>query len=431
VEESIMAVDLLNQVQTHFDASAVRDLGVVLDEQPDRVEQTLSLGAATILAGLARAARSPQEAGRLVDVLKNEPAAASGPGPAPREGSPEAIARRGEPLLRSIFGDRLGGVIDLIADDSGAKSTSVAALLGALAPAISGLIRESLGGRGLDPDALRGLMADQADAVARRAPGGLADVLGVRSLTDFESDAPAAPSRGRRAEWIASARARPRSHWVASIAIGLLALVVGFLMLPRKIDPDASSELASAPATNRPATELARETREAPPAVPADPVSAEGRPLVETAAHRVSLALPGDVKLEVPAGSYLEGMVRALREGKPAESRSFVAGELTFDGDGSLTPEAEASIAQLARVVQAFPDVKLRVDGRQTLKDVDREKARESALRRAEAVREALVRAGVPADRVVAGTVAADLPAEHPAAVAESDVPISIALLAE
>ncbi|KAJ3061143.1 hypothetical protein HK102_009221, partial [Quaeritorhiza haematococci] len=48
-----------------------------------------------------------------------------------------------------------------------------------------------------------------------------------------------------------------------------------------------------------------------------------------------------------------------------------------------------------------------------------------------EAVREALVRAGVPADRVAAGTVPANLPAGHPAAVPAADVPISISLIAE
>ncbi len=420
-----MTVDILSHVQSLFDASAVRDLGVVLDEQPDRVEHPLALGAATILAGLARAARSPHEGGRLIDALGREPSATAGPGPAPREGSPEALAHRGEPLLRSIFGDRLGGVIDLIADDAGSRSDSVAALLGALAPAIAGRIREALGGREIDPDALRALLADQADAIARQAPGGLADVLGVRTLTD---PAPAAPPRGRGViEGVAPDRSR--SRWVAPVALGALALLVGFLLLPREIDPDASE--APAPATDRTAAEPARVTADAPSPPPADQVTAEGRPLVATAAQRVSLALPGDVKLEVPAGSYIEGMVQALRKGKPVESRAFVAGELTFDDRGGLTPEAEASIAQLARVAGAYPDVKLRVDGRETLRDVDAEKAREAALRRAEAVRDALVRAGVPADRVAAGTVAADLPAEHPAAVAEADVPISVSVVAD
>ncbi|WP_165246348.1 DUF937 domain-containing protein [Paludisphaera soli] len=423
-----MAVEFLSKVQSLFDASVVLDLGVALDEQPDRVEQTLALGAPTILAGLVRAAHSPDEAGRLIDALGRDPGATPGPEPALSDVSPEALARSGRPLLRSIFGDRLGGVIDLLADDTGARSTSVAALLAALAPALAGLIRESLDGRGADPDALRRLLADQVGSVARRAPGGLADVLEVRSLTDLAATPrdPSAIAPGLRIERVEP----PRPRWVAPVALGVLALVVGFLMLPRKIDPDAAQDPLRAPATNEPATDLARESADAPP--PADDVvTAEGRQVVETAARRVSLALPRDVKLEVAAGSYLEGMVQALRQGKPTVSRGFVAGELTFDGDGALTTGAVASIGQLARVAEAYPDVKLRVDGRETLRDADPDEAREAALRRAEAVREALVRAGVATDRVAAGTVPANLPAGHPAAVSAADVPISISLIAE
>lgn len=441
-----MAIDLLGQAKRIFDGDAVRGLGVALDEQPDRVEQALALGGPAILAGLANALADPREGGRVADAIRDEPRDEPGLGPVGdliRGGSLDAIVGRGQALLRTILGDRLGRVMDLIADDSGARPASVATLMGVLAPVLAGLIREAVASRGLGLDALRDLLAGQRDAIARQAPGGLAEVLGLNGLADLGAARPApaatagerpavavrpAATTGRSAPRVVTPAADPSAsaaRWALPAALGFLVLVGAYYLLPRDASRfDLPDDKAEAPAGNRPAIVADRD-------VPPAPATVEGRPVEETTSKAVSLALPGDVVIEAPEGSYIESMVQALRDGKVAESRTFVAGDLTFDADDRPTAEAARPIGLIAKVAAAYPDVKLKVNGRESLKDAKAVVSREQALRRAEAVREALVRAGVPADRVGVEVVAPNLPAEHPAAVAEDDVPISLSIVAE
>ena len=223
----------------------------------------------------------------------------------------------------------------------------------------------------------------------------------------------------------AAAPSASAARWALPAALGFLVLVGAYYLLPRDASRfDLPDDKAEAPAGNRPAIVADRD-------VPPAPATVEGRPVEETTSKAVSLALPGDVVIEAPEGSYIESMVQALRDGKVAESRTFVAGDLTFDADDRPTAEAARPIGLIAKVAAAYPDVKLKVNGRESLKDAKAVVSREQALRRAEAVREALVRAGVPADRVGVEVVAPNLPAEHPAAVAEDDVPISLSIVAE
>jgi len=411
-----MSVDLLSQVKQAFDAPAVREMGVALDEPPERVEQALALGAPAMLAGLLRAANLPDSAGALMDALKGVAGSASLPGEAP--------GREGQPMLRALFGERLGRVIDVIADACGASSASTTAILGALAPVVARLVREALGGS-FSLDGLRRLLAAQAPAIARSAPGGLADALGVNSLAELGTPAPRIPAE-RPAPHVEGPEAVESSlaRWGIPVALGVLVLFAAYSLLPPTREAEAPAVPGAPPEPGRPAAEVADRAA-------ATDRTAEGRPVVETSAKRAAIELPGGGVIEAPEGSYLATMVEVLRAGKPVEARAFVAGDLAFDADGALAPGAKAAVDRIAKVAAAFPDAKFRVDGRETLKDVDPEKAREAARRRAEAVREALVAAGVPAERISADVVAPNLPAEHPAAVGADDVPISISILAD
>lgn len=440
-----MTADLLGRLNQAFDAHAVQKLSVALDEQPDRVEQAIALSGPAILAGLLHAVTSSRDATRVMDELKNAPERAAGLEDTATGVSAEDLARGGESFLHAIFGDRLGRVVDLIADDSGARSTSAAAILAALAPTAAGLIRDALGAQGLNLDSLRRLMGEQAKTITHETPGGLAEAIGLKSLA--QPTKPESAMHGTTAGRIASRAPQPHpqshhqhqhehehvhgsllSRWGIPVALGVLVLLAAYSLLPPNFERNAPADRAKAPEGNRPATDLARGESEKP--IPSPALTTEGRPVVATAARGVSLALPGDVTIEVPAGSYLEAMVKVLRDVKSTTSQTFVAGELAFDGEGRLTSESDGAIERLAKVALAYPNVKLKVNGRETLEG-DADNARKVAASRAEAVREALVKAGVPADRLTTGTVAANLPAEHPAAVAEADVPISITIQVE
>ncbi|MDR3620956.1 MAG: DUF937 domain-containing protein [Paludisphaera borealis] len=441
-----MAVDLLSKMKDFWTSEAIHQLSVMLNAQPDRVEQALSLGAPTILAGLLKAATGTTDAHRLVDLVNREPeemaqfGGLSGllnhlAGLGDVVGL-DPLVKYGRSALRSIFGDKLDAVLNLIATDSGTKPTTAAALMSLLAPTLMGMIREETATRGLTGDSLRNLLLAQRDSIAALAPGKLAETLGVRSLADLGtwSDPARTPAPSPVAASPGSAKGSPASvhsttvhrtmpvskgpsptRWAIPLALGLLAVAAGYYLLPQANPPRLE---------NKPihTADLARSADPAPdktahvnaPAVVRDDVTspattADGRRVVETGAKRISLALPGDATIEVPEGSYLEAAVKMLRDETAKTAQTFEADGLAFDQNSKLTPDSAHSAEHLATIAKAYPKAKLKIEARESPGGADDQKERlATAQKQADAVRDALIGAGVPGERVVAEVRAAD-----------------------
>lgn len=438
-----MAVELLGKLKDFWTGDAIQQLSVMLDEQPDHVVQALSLGAPAILAGLLQSATGA-DARRLVHLVKNEPEEMARFGGL--TGLLEHLAGLGDvagldPLvqygrtaLRSIFGDKLDRVLELIGTDSGAKSTTVAALMSLLVPTLMGMIRKETAGSELSPESLREFLTSQRDSIVAHAPGNLASTLGVRGLAELGTvyepttrPAPATvPTSGPVSTMPGFARgtpvaapapgesnSSPASWWAIPVALGVLALAAGYFLLPEANPPGPMAADEGAPADlNRPA-QTARNEKPVLPTPRADvtepAVTADGRPVVETGARRVSMALPNDAAIDVPEGSYLEAAVKMLRDDKAKSAQTFTADGVTFNQDSSLTTESAQSVEHLAKIATAYPKSKIKIEAREAPGGPDdKEQRRGTAQKRADAFRDVLVQSGLPAERVTAEVVAGD-----------------------
>ena len=94
-------------------------------------------------------------------------------------------------------------------------------------------------------------------------------------------------------------------------------------------------------------------------------------------------------------------VVKSLTDGAGAtSSKSTVADDLRFDdATGKLKSESSAATTRLAKVLTAFGKVKLKIEGH-TDNMGDPGDNKKKSLERATAVKDALVEAGVPADRI-------------------------------
>jgi outer membrane protein OmpA-like peptidoglycan-associated protein len=337
-------------------------------------------------------------------------------------GSMEALIKHGQAVLSSLFGGKLNAVVDLITRSSGIKSSSAASLLGMLAPLLMGVLRKETVSQGLSPASLTDLLTGQKDAIARLAPAGLSHALGLKSLTDLVSAADSIKMAGagaaREVGRTAAAAASEGSAWLRWAApLALLAAVLLGLYYwsggqgePVR-NPAGPPEIAQATRVGVDAARKATERATQGVQDAGQLLTQDGKALIETASHRVSLSLPGNIKLDVPENSYLQAMVRYFNDGAGTrEPKSLVADNLNFEGNTTkLSVDSSTAITSLATIMRAFNTAKLKIEGH-TDNVGDPAQNRKVALERATAVKDALVKAGAPADRITVEGVGPDRP---------------------
>jgi outer membrane protein OmpA-like peptidoglycan-associated protein len=426
-----MATNLIDLAKGYLTNEVVKRIGDTLGESPERTEKAAEAGISSILAGFLNLA-STSGVSRLFEMFKHEPSELAhlggldgvfgNLGSLLSQGSMDSLIKHGQTLLASLFGGKVNSIIDLISRSSGIKSSSAASLLGLLAPLVMGVLRKETVARGSSPESLTHLLMSQKDAIARLAPPGLSSALGLNSLADLgsASDSIKAAGAGAAREFgrTASAAASQGSEWLrwAAPLAAVAALLLGlYWWSGRPTEPPANPaqppEIAQATkrVMERAGENLDRAGRAVKDA--GNRLTEDGKALVEAVSRKVSLSLPGNVKLDVPENSYLRGMVESFQEGAGSrEPKPFVADNLDFEGTTSkLAPDSPAAIASLATIMKAFSTAKLKIEG-YTDNVGDAAQNRKIALDHATAVKDALVKAGVPADRIIAEGVGPDRP---------------------
>jgi outer membrane protein OmpA-like peptidoglycan-associated protein len=404
-----------------------------LGENPDHVEKAIGAGIPSILAGLMKMLSS-SGASRLSEILKQQPTELSNVGGLDGVlgnlgslfggGSLDGLMKYGQTLLNSLFGGQLSSIVDVITKSSGIKANSAGSLLSMLAPLLMGLLRKETAARGSSLASLTDLLMGQKDAIAKAAPAGLASALGLKNLDDLGSTVDSIKLAGagvaREAGRTAAGAARTGSEWLrwaaplallAAVALGLYFLYGGQGMpQPNQAQP---SDLAQA---NRAVTDSARSASNRATQGLSDAgkaLTTDGKALVETASRMVPLSLPGNIKLDVPENSYLQAMVKFCTDGASGAARdakNFVADNLNFEGStASLSPDSSTAITSLATIIKAFNSAMLKIEGH-TDNVGDPGQNKKTSLERATAVKDALVKAGAPADRITVEGVGSERP---------------------
>jgi OmpA-OmpF porin, OOP family len=130
-----------------------------------------------------------------------------------------------------------------------------------------------------------------------------------------------------------------------------------------------------------------------------------------TPARMTSVALPGEVSLNVPQGSASYDLARYLESGSATDvPRTFVFDRIQFEsGSAQLTPEGRRTVDQLAAILKAYPPVAVRLEGyTDNLGESEANKA--LAGERAASVKSMLESQGIAADRLSAYGYGADNP---------------------
>ena len=90
--------------------------------------------------------------------------------------------------LSSLFGGNLKEVTNLISKDSGVSSNSTSSLIGFLAAIVMSLVGKQVVGNGLNANGLSGLLSGQKSFLAGLIPSGIAGLLGLAGLNKITSN---------------------------------------------------------------------------------------------------------------------------------------------------------------------------------------------------------------------------------------------------
>src|SRR5262245_4268695 len=119
-----MAVNLIEQAKSYLTSEVVDRVAGLLGESPDRTEKAVEAGIPALLAGLVNTAATPAGAGRLFDMLKQEPHEVAHVGGLDSilgnlggllsGGSLSSLTQYGMTVLKALFGGKLDSVLDVI-----------------------------------------------------------------------------------------------------------------------------------------------------------------------------------------------------------------------------------------------------------------------------------------------------------------------------
>ena len=278
----------------------------------------------------------------------------------------------GQEILYLTFADKLKAVSERIAAASGVTNDSASSLLSLTAPIVVGILGRVRATQGLNATRLTALLLSQKNTIVAQAPAGLAEAFGMSDLTKLgtrpTSVATAvtpAPIRRRAVEPEQDKSTLKKWRWplLGAVAAGLIYFLVG----------GDSGKTRSLMINWQPAST---------PAI-------------------VSVTLPGGAALSLEEGSFNHNVAKFLGDlTDTAVPKAFVFDHMNFDfGTTRLTAESEQTVGNLSAILRAYPGVDVRLEGHTDGVGSEANNKR-SALERAVAVKEVLIRNGIDATRM-------------------------------
>jgi OmpA-OmpF porin, OOP family len=205
-----MSINLLDMAKGVLTPDMISKAAGLLGESPEGTTKALGGVLPLVLGGMADHSSKPAGAEALLGVLTSGKA---GSGTLDNLGSllgggaqSSDMMSMGSGLVGSMFGEKAGGLANLVSSFSGIKSGSASGLMGMIAPILMGLIGKQLtgaGGGGLNLGSLTSLLGGQKDAVAAAMPdgikAGLGNIPGLGFLTGASTATKAAVGAGAAA----------------------------------------------------------------------------------------------------------------------------------------------------------------------------------------------------------------------------------------
>jgi outer membrane protein OmpA-like peptidoglycan-associated protein len=439
-------MSILNSLKGMIGNEVVSGLASHLGESNDGVNKAMGGILPSLLGGLMN---SKQEDHSMLGGLLSQAGGLGGDGIASSllsglvgGNSNSGLGSIGSSLVSGLLGNKLGGVADLIGKFAGVKSSSSNSLMSMGGSLIASYLGKKMLGDKLNFGGILNMITGQKDEIAKAAPAGLGSLLGLGNLFDGGTEkVTAAASAVTGAATAATSKVtdtvssfgnnddngkKKGMGWLLPLAlIGLLGAGLwwwsnrdkGTEVAPTEevatIDPTATAEGTATTTTvdATAATATSTVTATDAGATTATATATTTAPAADPNANRASknVKLSNGTELKAYAGGVEERLVSFLSDpasklaGDADKSKDwFDFDNLNFDlGKSTITKGSMVQIENLALILKAYPNMKIKVGGYTDKQGNDAANLKLSQSR-ADAVKAALTSKGANAAQITA-----------------------------
>ena len=368
-----MTNSMLAGVQEFLTPSFLSRVSSQTGESEDAVSKGFTALVPTLLASIADRSSDSSFMSRLVTLATNTASDTDFVASPSRSQMSQDAVESGSGITGWLSGLWSGGGVSAISNAvaryAGLRASSAASLLSLGGPLVLGYLGRLLRSDNLDASTLAHRLQAERGALTAAMPAGFNALLPSASATDLRASddvmrrdlPPAVRHEARTASWL----------W----PVALIALAVAALLwwTGRARTPAPSQAVNTASRT----------------------IDSAG-----TTVRTLARALPGGVKMSVPAGGMEDRLIAYLAA--PSGAKAFDFDRLEFEtGSTALTPRSRAQITDIARILSAYPQVRVQIAG--YTDNTGNEAANQALSRgRAEAVMNALRENGAPAANLTA-----------------------------
>jgi outer membrane protein OmpA-like peptidoglycan-associated protein len=334
-----MANSMMDSILAMVTPEMKQALAARLGDSPQAIQGGLGAATAATLGGLAAKAGDSGFLGQVMNlagaangqnVLGSLASLASG---GPAGGVGDLVNK----FLPMVFGGQQSQVTTALSQHSGLSGASVSGLLKLAAPLVLGFLGRAHANGTLTAGSLGSMLQAEAPALKSFLPAGLLGNLGA-----------AAGSTVSAVQGGAAAATAGTSRWLVPLAI-LGALILVWLLMRSMNGPKEAAQTAAS-ATSQAAGAVGNAASSAWAAL----------------GEMVAVKLPDGTSLNAPTLGVESRLVTYLNDGTVVVSDEawFDFDRLLFDtGKATLQPQSQEQIGNIAAILKAFPEVRVRIGG--------------------------------------------------------------------